>query len=419
MKNKVRKLTQILLLTITITLSSACGLLIPSAYGTGESADKTNPAFASTVTIEKETEAKKFLDVYFRVLFTAPTVDEFTKNTLSGVIPDDIRELIAAKTISEGDMNPEIGVHLPRFVSINGETIIGYEIPETSRGISEESGSISSSFISKSEEGMIFFCKIKAKAVVVPDSVFLDSYEKQDGNSFKKLKDIDYLFSDTIRVELKYDVELIEENGKLKVLRAIESNIKPGLSNRLFLMNNDNITRLSYLDLSQKADGSGYNNPEDRDIYEAEKAVISSLFNNLSSLDRERVNLLSYKWKQGFNEVKGYLDSLGITKNGDQGMAIIALTEDYERDFPFESLPLRYNMEKIKAVENITVSPHPAYSEKRKLYFVNFDATVQRINGITDEDFKYRYDYLVVMIEDDNHVVIEKIKLNEYYCLAK
>jgi hypothetical protein len=410
MKNALKKLMPILHLIIIIALCSGCGLAVLVSNNSQHPGNQAKQDFAATISKEQEAEINKLLSDYFSTLYSALTVEEYAEKTVKGIIPDEIREFISLKTITEGDGNPEVGIHLPRFVSLNGETIIAYEIPEKA-----DAGYINSSFIAKSGDIITFFCKVKTKATVVPDNVFLECY--MHDYSYKKQKDIDPEYMDKICAELKYDVELTEENGKLKILRAIETNIKPGVKNRLFLLNNENITRLPYLDISQKADGSGYNNPADGEVYEKEKAVISDLFKNLANLDRERMNLLSYKWEQGYYEVRDYLDGLGITKNKDGNADIIILSEDYKQELPFESLPLRYNMEKIKKIDNIKLSLHPAYSEKRKLYFVNFDATVQRINGITDEYFKYRYDYLVVLDQNDEQLLIDNIKLNEYYVL--
>lgn len=403
MKNKTKQIIVILLILNIMVLSSGCGSLFKTASGSGQKEEPMWPVF-NNVSPGDDAAAIRVLNDYFTALFTAPSVEVYTENTVSGTIPDIILEYIAEKTITEGNGNPEIGIHLPRFVSVNGETIIGYDMPV-----------VNSSFISKSDDNLIYFCKISAKATVVFDHVFLEAYEQKEDNSYEKLMDIDNSVTDTIRVEIKYDVELTKEDGDLKVLRAIESNIKPGVKNRLFLLNNESITRLPYLDISRNTDGTAYNNPGDVDIYDAEKAIITKLFVNLSILDRERMNLLSHKWDQGVDEVKAYLDSLGITKDPENEMELFVLTENYNNDYPFESLPLRYNMEKIKAVDNIVVTQHPAYSGNRKLYFVNFDATVQKINGITDEDFKYRYDYLVILVESDGQLIIDKYKLNEYY----
>jgi len=50
---------------------------------------------------------------------------------------------------------------------------------------------------------------------------------------------------------------------------------------------------------------------------------------------------------------------------------------------------------------------------------VKFDATVQRTNGITDEFFTYRYDYIVSLSKTEDSVFIEKSKLNEYFTFTK
>ena len=57
------------------------------------------------------------------------------------------------------------------------------------------------------------------------------------------------------------------------------------MKNRLFILNNDNITRLPYLDLEKTADGA-YRNPADGEIYESEKAVITEFFEKFTLLDR-------------------------------------------------------------------------------------------------------------------------------------
>ena len=112
------------------------------------------------------------------------------------------------------------------------------------------------------------------------------------------------------------------------------------------------------------------------------------------------------------------MDNLGVT-SGEGQTKLIEIDSKYSENYPFDSFPLRNNMEKIKEINNFTVTPHPAYSEKIKWYFVNFDAAVQRTNGITDDYFTYRYDYLVSLSEVDDSLVIERIKLNEYYTVPK
>ena len=405
----------ILLILISLTAMSGCGLIGVSSAGSEIPAG--SGLITDTVSSEEDEEAKKLLNEYFSVLFDVPSVDVYTTYTRGGIIPGEIREYIAEQTITEGDGNPEIGIHLPRYIGLNGMTIVGYE-PVNLSG-DRKTADVNSGFIAKNGENFLYFCKINAKAMIVPDSIFEESFRLQEDNSYAKVKDISPLFYDTIRVELRYDVELSKEGGKLKVLRAIESNVKPGLKNRLFIKNNENVTRLPYLDTSRTPTGNDYHNPIDGEIYEAEKAIISTFFENLSKLDRERMNLLSHKWEKGFIEVSSYWDSLGITKDTEGNQNIIEIDGEYHEKYPYEYLPLRYNMERIKELQNISVKLHPAYSEKQKWYFVQFNAKIQKINGITDEDFTYRYDYLVTLSESGETIIIDRIKLNEYYAVAK
>lgn len=376
-------------------------------------ASQTTEVKKPSVDTAEDNAAKQVLSDFFMKLFADISVDTYTENTRTGKIPDVIREYIADTTLTEGDGNPEIGIHLPRYISINGMTTIHYNIEMLASDTTKPN--ITSGFISKSEDTLLYFNKIIVKAKVIPDELFEKWYILQEDNTYNLQEKVDTAYIDEMRLEVRYDAELVKKDGGMKVLRAVESNMKPGLKNRLFRMNSESVTRLSYLDISKTADGTSYNNKEHGEVYEAEKAVITAFFNNLVALDRTRMNLLSYKWKLGYEEVEKYWDALGITQISETAINLVSLDENYERNYPFSSLPLCNNMEKIKGIQNITVTPHPAYSENLKTYLVNFESIVQRTNGITDEDFLYRYDYLVKLSDANGTLIVEKIKLNEYY----
>ncbi|NLN65325.1 MAG: hypothetical protein GX144_07955 [Clostridiaceae bacterium] len=401
----MKKLYYLLLILILLTAASSCILNVGAPV-------EIQPPPVQTPQIPKvsrelDEAAKQLISEYFSILFTVPSVDIYTENTATGTIPESIVKYISEQTIKEGNGNPEIGIHLPRYISLNGMTIIGYDVVRLGK---DSKPDVTAGFVGENGDNLIYFCKINAKVRAIPNETFEKSFLVQLDNTYLKKEEIFPTDIDGMRVEIRYDVELENTNGDLKIVKAIESNIKPGLKNRLFILNNESITRLPYIDISQTADGSIYNNPADGEIYEKEKGIIVNFFENLSLLDRTRMNLLSHKWTQGLDDVRGYWDSLGIAKD-------IELTEDYTTNFPYESLPLRFDMEKIKSVDNFNVVPHPAYSDKIKWYFVNFDAYVQKTNGITDEDYLYRYDYLVILSNESGSLVIEKIKLNEYYVI--
>jgi len=410
----MKKLFFGLLIASLLLLSAGCAAML-NAPVVSASDDTVGNTGRETVTGEDDAKIRKIISEYFTALYTDASVDDYNSYSRTGTIPGNIRGYIADKTIKEGDGNPEIGIHLPRYVSINGMTVIGYDLEILKAGNGEETPNIVSGFISKSGDSYLYYAKVYCKAKAIPDDIFAASYLKHDDNTYSVIRKVDAENIDSMRVELRYDVELTKSDIGFSILRAIESNIKSGMKNRLFVYNNDNITRLPYLDLSRNQDGS-YRNPADGVIFEAEKDVIEKFFPKFAGIDRERMNLLSYRWKQGVKPVNEFLDSLGITADED-GSKLIELNDKYDEYYPLESFPLRNNMEKIIEIKNFRITPHPAYSEKIKLYYVNFDAVVQRTNGITDEYFTYRYDYTVSLAKTGDSAYIEKFKLNEYYTL--
>ena len=213
---------------------------------------------------------------------------------------------------------------------------------------------------------------------------------------------------------MKYDIEVENKDGELKIVSVTESNIKPGIKNRLVIQNNESIDRVEYLDLRLAEDDS-YINAEDGEIYEAEKAAISTFFSNLTVLDRDRMNLLSHKYNQSMDSIQAFWKDLGITKDSETSKELVMLDANYSKCFPFKSLPLQNNMRSIDSIYNFVVTQHPSYSDTNKIYFVNFDADVQRLNGIVDELFGYKYDYIVYLDADSKDPMITGIRLNEYY----
>ncbi|UZQ86776.1 hypothetical protein ODU73_001259 [Thermoclostridium stercorarium] len=408
----MKKLGIVLLIASVLIFGTSCGVMQPASVTVNEGGVGEKPATA-TISADDDLKAKKVISEYFTALYSDTSVDSYNEYSRTGIIPDNIRGYIADKTIKEGDGNPEVGIHLPRYVSVNGMTIIGYNVEILKSGNGEDTPNIVSEFVSKNGDNYLYFTKVYCKAKAIPDDVFSSSYRKNEDNTYTKMRDIGPENIDLMRVEIRYDVELTKSDVGFSILRATESNIKPGMKNRLFVFNNDNITRLSYLDLTKNDDGS-YRNPSDGEIYETEKAVVTKFFSRFTELDRERMNLLSYRWKQGTKQVSEFLNVLGVTTD-EEGVKLIELNDNYGENYPLNSFPLRNNMERIVEIKNFTVTPHPAYSDKIKLYYVNFDATVQRTNGITDEYFTYRYDYIVSLAKAENSVYIEKFRLNEYY----
>lgn len=371
---------------------------------------------SSNIPEDLNNNAKSLISDYFSKLFSNAEVEKFTENTALGTIPASIKPLISDQTIKEGEGNPEIGIHLPRYVSINGLTIIKYDILKSD--VEGVNTLITSDFIANNNDTLVYFVRFSAKAFGLSEEEFLEQYAQQQDYTYKKVAETQnagkVLETSEMKVELRFDVQIENKEGTLKVLSATESNIKPGIKNRMNILNNRSFSRLPLLDISKADDGS-YVNPKDGEIYEADMQAITTFFTNLTVLDKDRMNLLYHKYNQGFGDVVSYFSDLGITKNSETSKDLVDNSSNFNLDFPYKSLPLQEHMRRINSISNFVVIPHPAYTNENKQYFVNFDAEVVRLNGIVDESFYYTYDYLVSVLDKGGSTIIQRIRLNEYY----
>lgn len=400
MNKKLKLLALSTLIALTIT-STGCSILFKEPTAEPEpkkiETPDTNP--------EEDKKAQKFLEDYFAALYSQP-IEKYSENVTKGIIPQNILDFIAKRTIDEGNNNSEIGIHLPRMVEINGLTITSYEILNANDKLS-----IESSFIGKKDESYLYFVKIGFKAKGLPNSIFNQYYQQnKDTRLYERIKEngvdkpINEADYDYIKVQAKYDVEIVKDGDAYKVLTEKEANNKPGLHNRLFKLNNEFMERLPYLDM---------NIASEKKVYDEEKAVIEGFFNNLLKLDRERMILLRPKWDAGYADFMDFISMLGINKLNDS--EILFVDDSYKSKFSIDSFPLQINMEKVKSFNSINVIVHPGYSNKNKFYFVSIEAPVTKVNGMIGDEEVYMYDYFVSLKVDNEKLKIDNIKLNEYY----
>lgn len=398
MNKKLQLFVVMTLLAFTIT-STGCSVLFKKNPQPPAQPNKIETPDTSQ---EEDKKVLEMLGNYFEAVY-GEHFDVYASNIISGTVPDKLKSFIAKRTLDEGTGNPEIGIHLPRVVELNGLSIVGYEIIKGS----DSKAIIDSGFIGKTGENFLYFIKLKLKGKALENSVF-DQYYVQNANT--KLYDAisgnvptDDLY-EYIKVEAKYDVEVALEDGQYKIVTVKEANYKPGVKNRLFKLNNEYINRLSYYDL---------NDPEESKIYEAEKAVIEGVFNNLIKLDKERMILLKSKWDTSEQDFMTFLSMIDAMKvNGNDSLFI---DPNYKTKLNYSSLPLQVNMEKINKIDNIVVNFHPGYSSKNKRYFVSFDASLLKSNGMVGVEEVYHYDYYITLMNNNNTIMVDSIKLNEFY----
>ena len=218
-------------------------------------------------------------------------------------------------------------------------------------------------------------------------------------------KEINEEAYDYIKVQARYDVEVIKEGNDYKVLTQREANYKPGLTKRLFILNNDFLTRIPYLNTKIE---------EEKKVYDEEKALIELYFNNLLKVDKERMNLIKSNWNKDKLVFIDILQKIGVS-SAEGGKNLLLIDDDYKGKFKIESFPLQINMERLNRYDSFTVSVHPGYSYKNKMYMVSFKAAAVNTNGMIGDETFYQYDYVITMKNVNGTTLIDSVKLNEYF----
>lgn len=399
MNKKLKLFAIITMLTVTVS-STGCSMIFKQKEKAPEEPKKIETPATS---VEEDKKVLEMLGKYFEAVYSKQ-IDDYAQNVVTGNIPEELKGFIAQRTIDEGNGNPEIGIHLPRVVEMNGLSIVGYEILKDKDG----KAVINSGFIGKTGENFLYFVQLGLKTKALENSLFDEYYvQNQDTKLYDKIagkEATDDLF-EYFKAEARYDVEVALVDGQYKIVTAKEANYKPGVKNRLFKLNNEFMRRKPYLDTSIESENQ---------IYETEKALIEGFFNNLTKIDKERMILLKSKWDAGNTQFAEFLNMIGVLKVNDKDSLLIN-PQDYKSKFNYTALPLQVNMEKINKLDKLTVEEHPGYSSKNKRYFVQFDASLLKSNGMVGEEEVYYYDYYVTLKNVNDVLYIDSIKLNEFY----
>lgn len=396
MNKKIKFIAIITMMTVMIS-SSACSILFKKEEPIP---DKPKKVETPETSVEEDNKVLEMLNEYFEKVYNQP-IQDYNQNIVTGNLPDKLKSYIAKRTLDEGSGNPEIGIHLPRVVEINGLSIVDYEIIKDS----SNKAKINSGFIGKTGENFLYFVKLDLKAKTLENELF-DKYYIMNPQTriYEKIAEPTDDLYEYIKVQAKYDVEVTQQDGTYKIVTVKEANYKPELKNRLFKLNNEFLNKLPYLDESIEAEKS---------VLDAEKALIEGFFNNLLKLDKERMILFKSKWETSSDEFISFLKMVDVfSVNGKDSMFV---DQNYKRYFNYDAFPLQINMEKINSIKRMEIIEHPGYTSKKKRYFVNFDASVLQSNGMVGQEQTYYYDYYVTLKVDNGNLYIESIKLNEYY----
>ncbi len=398
------RLLFVLVFVFMMLISSGCSIpFIGGDDSKQEQADENDFASDNSSVTKK---VKTLVSDYYKKLFT----ESIEKYNSTAVIPDNIKEYIADRTIKEGANNPEVGIHLPRYVEMNGMTIIGYSIINDGTN-----GGIETTYIGKSGDELLYYSKIHLMAKCLNSDDFYANYKQNPTTKlFEKLPNaiIDENKIDSFRVVANYDVEVIKEGSNYKILRATEASIRPGYQNRVLTINNDFMLRKPYINIEKTEDNKVYINKSDGTRYENDVKLIESFFKNFREIDKERMNLLKSKWIIGQKDFTDYLFGTLKLNQDKNKKVIIEIDDKYKTKFNIDDFPLRVSMKKIVKISNFNIAPHPAYTEKQNRYIVSFEVNAELLNGVIGQQTKYRYDYYVTLSGKDKEQKVTGIYLN-------
>lgn len=413
MKKSIGFYAIILVTVLMMVFSSGCDT-ITSFFSkdsdkektTEESNGKNTKGELVELTKGDKEKVNKLIEDFYIKMYKEPVESYYN----IGAALDKFKDYIADRTLTEGRDNPEVGIHFPRYVELNGLTVIGMETLNNG-----SKGSVDSTYIGKTSDTYMFYAKVYLKAKCIPDDVFNAGYKQNPGTGlYEKTAGavVDPNKEDFIRLVEKYDVEVVKDDGSYKIRRSREASTRPGFKKRLMLLNNEFIERLPYINIEKTADKKSYINKEDGEQYQKEKTVIETFFNNLKEIDDERMNLLNSKWKTGQNEFTTFVKNVLKTNEDKDKKEIMDIAADYKDKFSYDSFPLQRGMNKIISLNSFSVLPHPGYSQNQKRYIVTFDAKVEKTMGIIGQQSTYKYDYFVTLSGEKDSVKVNGIYLN-------
>lgn len=379
---------------------------------------KSNPPkkIESIISEPDNLSAQKVISDYFNALYKGDPV-EYAQNAMEGNIPAGVESFITADTIKLSEGNPEMPIHLPRFVELNGKTITSYSIEEY------EGKTVEAELVTTVGEAdsYLYYVKVFLSCVCLDNDAFDKLYEYNDETGIYEEPEEEPEATtteedeeeedpvDNMRVMAKYDVVVKKDGSGFKIVSAKEINDILVFTRRNHKLNNDFLKRITWLDYKDT----------DKNLYTKEKGVVESFVNDMFALDSADIGLVRSGWNEDAEKFKEALERLSF---GSAGKLLLEEVDDedlegaYQLNFPIEEFPVSKDIESISKHKIDETKPNVSYSPKNIEYFVRVEATVSMKNKIPMGGKKYVYDYDVKLEEDESgKYVIKSFRLEQKY----
>ena len=176
--NYKKGLLIVLFIVVCITVFTGCNLpFIGNSVNLTTAVANNPPKDALDAISETENlKIKTVIGDYLTKLYEIP-LKECLNDSMNGTINDSIKQFIAKETVEVSEGNPEIRLHYPRIVYINGMLTGGYEILKNINEAGKEVSDCEISYIGKANGVFNYYVKLNlnAKCVIADNlSTFVD-----------------------------------------------------------------------------------------------------------------------------------------------------------------------------------------------------------------------------------------------------
>lgn len=385
---------------------------------------KTIPTY---ITENDDKSAQKVIGDYFEALYKEAPETTMEK-ALEGEVPSGIKSYLTKETLDLSEGNPEMPIHLPRFVELNKKTITNYSV------IQRDGAKVESKLVEKLDEpdSYLYYTMVNLSCECLTNSEFEERYEYDEEIGIYEPKDdaeIDEEAEDQMKVKAKYDVVVKKEGSSFKIVSAKEINDMLQFKRRIHKQNNEFLQRIPWLEI----DGA------DKSVYQKEKQIVEKLMEELLELTAADIGLLRTGWDEDVEKFEEVLERLNVTSakmfmleekeeeqttQGSEEVEGEATTtgddeevvSPYKYNFPINELPVHKDIEKImpNSVDILLVEPNVSYTPKNIEYLIQIQATARMKNNIPSTGKDLRYDY-IISLDNEEGYKIKSYRLEDVY----
>jgi hypothetical protein len=397
---KTKWILRVLMLSFVLFVMSGCKF-IGGNKEMEEKRPREDPLEIYMIDGPVEQESKNLIQDFYVEIYKIPMNEAYRSNVYYE-IPESIKPFVAKRVLDEKVGKPELPIHYPRYLDLQGHTIYNHELL-----FDGDKPKVNSRFYERRAGGnsYAFLTEVELKAYILPEEEFnaYFSVNPQTG-LLAQNQEIPEEKRDFIKIKARFDVWVEEDQGEIKIGRALEatSGVSAG---RLHRVNNEFIERLPFYDVLTL---------EENVEYQKETALIKEFFESMfSKVDRVTTNNLAFEWDRGAVGFYDYMNQLGFLTSESGNPYFTDVVGDHKKTMHKDVLPIKPGMERVNSI-SLTLNQHPGFRNLQRVYRVNVEAWAETLSGGLTGVRPYNYEYEVQVSHQGELVTIDSVRLNSY-----